>query len=66
MTPPNSTGRRWLSIRETSEYVGLSVGCVYELCLAKKLPSCRIGRNWRVDKLKLDEDLDRQTKAGSR
>lgn len=52
--------RRYLSVKETAEYLGLSISTIYRLCFNGQLRSCvvRIGRSLRVDRRRLDECLE--------
>jgi excisionase family DNA binding protein len=52
--------RRWLTARETSEYLHLSLKGVYKACSGRKIPFTKIsGLGVRVDKLMLDALLAR-------
>jgi len=52
--------RRWLTIKEAAEYLGLSVKGCYDMAAAGKLPAARVGRLVRVDLLALERELERQ------
>jgi excisionase family DNA binding protein len=52
--------RRWLTIKEAAEYLGLSVKGCYDMAAAGKLPAARIGRLVRIDFLALERELERQ------
>lgn len=45
----NATSRRWMTVKETSEYLGISVKGAYEMAAAGKLPAARVGRLVRID-----------------
>ena len=52
--------KRWLTARETSEYLHLSLKGVYKACSSRKIPSAKIsGLGLRVDKRTLDLLLER-------
>lgn len=52
--------RRWLTARETSEYLHLSLKGVYKACSGRKIPFTKIsGLGVRVDRLMLDALLER-------
>ena len=55
--------RKWLTIRETAEYLGLSVKGAYQMAAAGKLPAARVGRLVRVDLRALEADLERQSQG---
>ncbi len=59
MTAP----RRWISIRETAEYLGISVKGAYDMAAAGKLPAARVGRLVRIDLKALEADLERQAQG---
>jgi excisionase family DNA binding protein len=53
--------RRWLTARETSEYLNLNPKSVYRACSEKKIPYSKIpGVGVRVDKKALDALLERR------
>jgi len=56
--------RRWLTVREAAEYLGLSVKGAHDMASAGKLPAARIGRLVRIDRQRLEADLERQTQGG--
>jgi len=51
--------KRWISIRECSTYLSLHKQSVYRLISQGKIPAGRIGRNIRIDKIKLNQQLER-------
>lgn len=57
--------RRWLSVNECADYLGLHRKTVYELIYSHSLPAGKIpgSRSWRIDKLKIDSQLEAQIKA---
>jgi len=52
--------RRWLTIREAADYLGLHPKTAYIWAARGVLPAARIGGTIRVDLLKLDEFLEMQ------
>jgi len=58
--------RRWLTIREAADYLGLHPKTCYVMAGKGILPAARIGGTIRVDLLKLDEFLERQIQKGER
>lgn len=54
--------RRWLTVAEVSDLLGVNPKTASAWCLTHRLPAARIGGRgpWRVDRLKLEEDLERQ------
>jgi excisionase family DNA binding protein len=55
--------RRWLTIKEAAEYLGISVKGAYDMAAAGKLPAARVGRLVRVDLRSLEADLERQVQG---
>lgn len=58
-----STNCRWLTIRETAAFLSINPKTASAWCLTHRLPAARIGGRgpWRVDRLKLEADLESQT-----
>lgn len=52
--------RRWITVREAAEYLGLSIKGTYDLTAAGKLPAARVGRLVRIDLRALQADLEAQ------
>lgn len=52
--------RRWLTIAQAADYLGLSVKGTYGLAAAGKLPAAHVGRLVRVDGKALEAELERQ------
>lgn len=55
--------RRWLTVREAAEYLGLSVKGAYDMAAAGKLPAARVGRLVRIDLRTLEADLEAQVQG---
>ena len=62
MKPPDE-GRRWLTVKQAAEYLGLSVKGTYDMAAAGKLPVARIGRVVRIDLRALETSLEAQVKG---
>ena len=60
--------RRWLTIREAAELLAINPKTASAWCLTHRLPAARVGGrgSWRVDRVKLEEDFERQIKDNSR
>jgi hypothetical protein len=58
------TERRWLSVAQFSELYGFSTKVAAAWALSHRIPAARIGGRgpWRIDRLRLEEDLERQIK----
>jgi excisionase family DNA binding protein len=50
--------RRWVSVNETADYLGMHPCTIRRLIDRGKLPYARIGRNVRIDLKKLDAQLE--------
>lgn len=55
--------RRWLTVREAAEYLGLSVKGAYDMAASGKLPAARVGRLVRIDLRALEADLEAQVQG---
>lgn len=53
--------RRWLTVAEAAAYLGINNKTAYVWAARGTLPAARIGGVIRVDLLKLDEFMERQT-----
>jgi excisionase family DNA binding protein len=47
--------RRYLSINELSDYIGIPKGTLYVWTCQKRIPYAKVGRLLRFDKQKIDE-----------
>ena len=50
--------KRFLSLRETSEYMNLSTSLLYKLVEAKQIPHTRVGRKILFDRQRLERFID--------
>ena len=59
------TQRRWLTIAQVSELISINRKTCSAWALSGRLPAARVGGRgpWRIDKLKLEEGLERQIKG---
>ena len=57
--------RRWISPRETAEYLDCHLQTVYAWIDSGKLPAVRIGRSVRVDLRALEAEFERQVSEHS-
>ena len=53
--------RRLLSIKEVSEYTGLSVHTLYGMCSQRRIPFVKAGRLTKFDILLLDAWIEKNT-----
>ena len=56
--------RRWLRISEAAAYLGLHSKTIYDLAARGLLPCAKVGGSIRIDRLALDQNLERQSQAG--
>ena len=54
------TDRRWISISEAAELVSMSSSGLRKLIARDILPIARLGRTIRIDRLRLEEQLEAQ------
>jgi len=52
--------RRWISVRECAEYLGLHLKSIYNLIYQGCIPATKIGGSIRIDRKKLDQFLESQ------
>jgi len=52
--------KRWLTARETSEYLSLNLKTVYSLVTRGELKAGRVGGSIRIDKKAIDEKLEKR------
>jgi len=52
--------RRWISVRECAEYLGLHLKSIYNLIYQGHIPATKIGGSIRIDRKKLDQLLESQ------
>ena len=50
--------RRWLTPAETAEYLSLHVKTIYAQAARGEIPASKIGGSIRIDKKRLDEQLE--------
>lgn len=51
----------WLTIEELSEHLKISKETIYKMAKTKKIPSSKIGNQWRFNKEIVDQWLVSQT-----
>jgi len=47
--------RRYLGIKELSQYIGVTEGTLYVWVCHRKIPFLKVGRLTKFDKIKIDE-----------
>lgn len=52
-----------LTVKETAEYIGLGRNKTYQLINEKTIPSIKLGRQFKIPKIALDEWLLETAKA---
>jgi excisionase family DNA binding protein len=50
--------RRWISVAETSEYLGITEAAVRQLLYRRRLAYTKLGKTVRIDKHAIDRDLE--------
>lgn len=62
----NAEARRWISVRECSEFLGISVKGCYALAARNALPVVRVGgRTLRIDRKALEQGFEKQLAAAA-
>ncbi|MGE5551375.1 MAG: helix-turn-helix domain-containing protein [Bacteroidota bacterium] len=54
---------KWLTVRQVSDYLQISVSKVYQMAQAGEIPCCRLGQQWRFEREEIDRWLRRTLKA---
>ena len=57
----NSTAKRLLNVEEAAQYLGLQADTVYKKARLRELPSVKVGRALRFDKVALDCYIEQHT-----
>jgi len=52
--------KRWLTVADAAKYLSLNVKTIYAQATKGEIPSAKIGGSIRIDKKKLDEQLENQ------
>lgn len=53
----------WFTIEELSDYLKISKDTIYKLAKARKIPSSKIGNQWRFNRETVDEWLSSQSSS---
>jgi len=51
---------RWLTVKQISSYLQISVAKVYQMAQEGEIPCCRLGQQWRFDRDEIDRWLRRR------
>jgi excisionase family DNA binding protein len=54
--------RRFLTVKEVSDYTGLAEGTIYNMVSERRIPCTKIGRLVKFDRHKLDKWLESNTR----
>ncbi len=58
--------RRWITVRETAELLGIRPKSAYDMAARGVLPAVRVGRLVRIDRRELEADFERQVRYGKK
>lgn len=59
-------GRRWWSIKQTADMLGIHVQTAYQLFYRGELPGARVGRSVRIDSKKVLDQMEAQMRSADR
>lgn len=51
---------RWLTVKQVSNYLQISVAKVYQMAQGGEIPCCRLGQQWRFDREEIDRWMRRR------
>ena len=54
-------GKRLLNTREAAEYLGIAMDTVYRMARLRELPSVKVGRALRFDRVALERYVEQHT-----
>ena len=57
----NGVGKRLLNTREAAEYLGIAMDTVYRMARLRELPSVKVGRALRFDRVALERYVEQHT-----
>lgn len=46
---------KWLTLEQIAEYLQMSTSSIYKMAQAGKIPSYKVGRQWRFKKEEIDK-----------
>ncbi len=50
---------KWLTLEQIAEYLQMSTSSIYKMAQAGKIPSYKVGRQWRFKKEEIDKWVER-------
>ncbi len=51
---------KWLTLEQIAEYLQMSTSSIYKMAQAGKIPSYKVGRQWRFKKEEIDKWVAKQ------
>ncbi|MGE5529659.1 MAG: helix-turn-helix domain-containing protein [Patescibacteria group bacterium] len=51
---------KWLTVRQVSSYLQISVAKIYQMAQSGEIPCCRLGQQWRFEREEIDRWLRRR------
>ncbi len=57
------TEKRWLTVKDCSEYLSITTRAVYNMIHRRELPFVKLGQRVRIDRMELDQHLSMLRKA---
>lgn len=53
---------KWMTVKQVSVYLQISVAKVYQMAQGSAIPCCRLGQQWRFEREEIDRWLRRTLK----
>ncbi len=50
---------KWLTLEQIAEYLQMSTSSIYKMAQAGKIPSYKVGRQWRFKKEEIDKWVEK-------
>ncbi|MFP4082417.1 MAG: helix-turn-helix domain-containing protein [Candidatus Aminicenantes bacterium] len=51
---------KWLTLEQIAEYLQMSTSSIYKMAQSGKIPSYKVGRQWRFKKEEIDRWVEKQ------
>ncbi len=51
---------KWLTLEQIAEYLQMSISSIYKMAQSGKIPSYKVGRQWRFKKEEIDKWVEKR------